>query len=298
MDSETTKNAGAATDLGGIDISNIDPSKLDVNTIMDTATTLGTELGIKVLTAAAIFFIGRWIVHLVVNAARKAMAKMKMEATLEKFLSNILNAALLIVVVITTIGAMGVQTTSLLAVLGAAGLAIGLALQGSLSNFASGVLIVAFRPYKVGDFIEAGGVSGSVEEVQIFTTVLKTADNKQIIVPNSQIMNGTITNFSAHDIRRVDLVVGCGYEDDIDKVYSVLKDIIDSQPLILQDPAPSIALNTLADSSVNFNVRPWCNSGDYWTVYNQVTEQVKRQFDEKGLNIPYPQTDIHVYKHD
>lgn len=297
MDSNTTKHA-AATDIGGIDISNIDPSKLDVNTIMETASTLGTELGIKVLTAGAIFFIGRWIAYGVVSAARRAMTKMKMEATLEKFLSNILNAALLIVVVITTIGAMGVQTTSLLAVLGAAGLAIGLALQGSLSNFASGVLIVAFRPYKVGDFIEGGGVSGTVEEVQIFTTVLKTADNKQIIVPNSQIMNGTITNFSAHDIRRVDLVVGCGYDDDIDKVYSVLKDIVDNHPMILQDPAPGVNLNTLADSSVNFNVRPWCNSGDYWTVYNQVTEQVKRQFDEKGLNIPYPQTDIHVYKHD
>ena len=159
-------------------------------------------------------------------------------------------------VVITTIGAMGVQTTSLLAVLGAAGLAIGLALQGSLSNFASGVLIVAFRPYKVGDFIEGGGVSGSVEEVQIFTTVLKTPDNKQIIVPNSQIMNGTITNFSAHDIRRVDLVVGCGYDDNLDTVYSVLKDIVDNHPLIIQDPAPGVDLNTLADSSVNFNVRP------------------------------------------
>ena len=297
MDQETTKNADAPPSLG-IDISNIDPSKLDVNTIMETASTLGTELGIKVLTAAAIFFIGRWIAHALVNASRKAMARMKIEPTLEKFLSNILHAALLIVVVITTIGAMGVQTTSLLAVLGAAGLAIGLALQGSLSNFASGVLIVAFRPYKVGDFIEGGGVSGSVEEVQIFTTVLKTPDNKQIIVPNSQIMNGTITNFSAHDIRRVDLVVGCGYDDDIDKVYSVLKGIVDNHPLILQDPAPGVDLNTLADSSVNFNVRPWCNSSDYWTVYNQVTEQVKRQFDEKGLNIPYPQTDIHVYKHD
>ena len=297
MDSNTTKHA-AATDIGGIDISKIDPSKLDVNTIMDTASTLGTELGIKVLTAGAIFFIGRWIAQGVVSAARRAMTRMKMEATLEKFLSNILNAALLIVVVITTIGAMGVQTTSLLAVLGAAGLAIGLALQGSLSNFASGVLIVAFRPYKVGDFIEGGGVSGTVEEVQIFTTVLKTADNKQIIVPNSQIMNGTITNFSAHDIRRVDLVVGCGYDDDIDKVYSVLKGIVDNHPLILQDPAPGVDLNTLADSSVNFNVRPWCKSGDYWTVYNEVTEQVKRKFDEKGLNIPFPQRDVHIYNHE
>ncbi|MDG1463069.1 MAG: mechanosensitive ion channel, partial [Gammaproteobacteria bacterium] len=232
------------------------------------------------------------------NGVSKALSKTDMEDTLEKFLCNILNAILMVVLVIASIGALGVQTTSLLAILGAAGLAIGLALQGSLSNFASGVLIVAFRPYKVGDFIVGGGESGTVEEVQIFTTVLKTPDNKKIIVPNSQIMNGTITNVSAHDTRRVDLVVGCGYGDDIDAVYAVLKEILDNHDLILSDPAPSVDLNTLADSSVNFNVRPWCKSGDYWTVYNQVTEQVKRKFDEKGLNIPFPQTDVHVYKHD
>jgi len=293
---ESTEIESAAE--GGLDIANLDPSAIDVNELMDTAQTVGTDMGLKLLTAVVIFLVGRWLAHAVVNGVRNALAKTDMEDTLEKFLCNILNAVLMTVVVIATIGALGVETTSLLAVLGAAGLAIGLALQGSLSNFASGVLIVAFRPYKVGDFIDAGGVAGTVDEVQIFTTVMLTPDNKLIVVPNSQIMNGTITNFSAKPTRRVDLVVGCGYDDDIDKVYSVLNDIVNNHELVLKDPAPSIALNTLGDSSVNFNVRPWCKSGDYWTVYNEITEQVKRKFDQEGLNIPFPQTDVHVYKHD
>jgi small conductance mechanosensitive channel len=258
----------------------------------------GTDFGMKVLAAVAIFIIGRWLAHMVVNWVRKALARTEMEDTLERFLCNILNAFLMTVVLIATIGAMGVQTTSLLAVLGAAGLAVGLALQGSLSNFASGVLIVAFRPYKVGDFIEAAGVSGTVEEVQIFTTVLQTSDNKRVIIPNSQIMDGTIINYSAHDTRRVDLVVGCGYGDDVDKVYKVLQEIIADDDRILKDPAPLIALNTLADSSVNFIVRSWVKKADYFGVYNGVTEQVKRRFDQEGLSIPYPQRDIHVYQHD
>ena len=257
----------------------------------------GTDIGMMILSAVLIFFIGRWLAHLIVDMVRKALAKTEMEDTLERFLCNILNAFLMTVVIIATIGAMGVETTSLLAVLGAAGLAVGLALQGSLSNFASGVLIVAFRPYKVGDFIEGGGVSGSVDEVQIFTTVLKTPDNKKVIIPNSQIMNGIITNYSAHDTRRVDLVFGCGYGDDIDKVYKVLEEIIAAENRILKDPAPSIALNTLADSSVNFNVRPWVKKEDYWAVYNGLTEQVKRSFDAAGLNIPFPQQDVHIYNH-
>ncbi len=294
MEDEVTETAAAE----GMDVTNFDPSQMDVNSLLDSAQSVGTELGIKLLTAAAIFIIGRWVVKAIVNVVRNALLKTEMEDTLEKFLCNILNAVLMIVLLIATVGAIGVETTSFLTVLGAAGLAIGLALQGSLSNFASGVLIIAFRPYQVGDFIVAGGEAGTVEEVQIFTTVLKTPDNKKIIVPNSQIMNGTITNVSAHDTRRVDLVVGCGYGDDIDAVYAVLKDIVDNHDLILSDPAPSVDLNTLADSSVNFNVRPWCKSSDYWAVYNQVTEQVKRKFDEKGLNIPFPQTDVHLYKHD
>jgi small conductance mechanosensitive channel len=287
------EEATGATDQASAAIDYTNPEQLVV-----LVQEQGTDIGMTILAAVLIFFIGRWLAHLVVNIARQALARTDMEDTLERFLCNILNAFLMTVVIIATIGALGVETTSLLAVLGAAGLAVGLALQGSLSNFASGVLIVAFRPYKVGDFIEAAGVSGSVEEVQIFTTVLQTSDNKQVIVPNSQIMNGIITNYSAHDTRRVDLVVGCGYGDDVDKVYKVLQEIIADDDRILKDPAPSINLNTLADSSVNFNVRPWVNKADYWGVYNGVTEQVKRRFDQEGLNIPYPQRDVHVYQHD
>jgi len=300
MEENTTEAAEtAANDAVMIDIDALAQGDFSGAAEMANAwlMTTGLELGKNVIVALLIFVIGRWLVHAIVNAVRKALLKTDMEDTLEKFLCNILNAVLMIVVVIATIGALGVQTTSLLAVLGAAGLAIGLALQGSLSNFAAGVLIIAFRPYKVGDFIEGGGVAGTVDEVQIFTTVLKTPDNKKIVVPNAQIMNGTITNFSANDTRRVDLVFGCGYGDDIDKVYNVLLDIVEKNDLVLKDPAPGIALNTLADSSVNFNVRPWCKTADYWTVYNGITEQVKRRFDEEGLNIPFPQQDVHIYNH-
>ncbi|MDP6437392.1 MAG: mechanosensitive ion channel, partial [Gammaproteobacteria bacterium] len=227
----------------------------------------GTDIGLKLVSAILIFLIGRWVAKLIVNAVRKALDKTDMEDTLERFLCNMLNSILLVVVIIAAIGALGVETTSLLTVVGAAGLAVGLALQGSLSNFASGVLIVMFRPYKVGDVIDAAGVVGKVVEVQIFTTVLHTPDNRKIIVPNSQIMGGIITNITANDTRRVDLVFGCGYDDDIDKVYKTLQDVINADDRILQDPAPTIDLNTLADSSVNFNVRPWCKKEDYWGVY-------------------------------
>lgn len=255
------------------------------------------EYALNIIFAILIFVVGRWIALRLTNALGKALAKTAMEDTLERFLCNIAYAVLLAVVVIAAIGRLGVETTSLLAIFGAAGLAVGLALQGSLSNFAAGVLIVAFRPYKAGDFIEAGGVAGTVLEVQIFTTTLKSPDNKKIIVPNSQIMNDTITNYSALGTRRVDMVFGCGYDDDIDKAYEILQGIIDADDRILKDPAPAIALNELADSSVNFNVRPWVESSDYWGVYNDVTEQVKRKFDEAGLNIPYPQQDVHMYHH-
>lgn len=270
---------------------------LDPEQVLAYGLERGPDLALQLLSALLIFVVGRWIARSITGVVRKAFARTDMEDTLERFLCNMIYAVLLAVVIISAVGQLGVETTSLLAVFGAAGLAIGLALQGSLSNFAAGVLIVAFRPYKVGDFIEAAGQSGSVLEVQIFTTVLKTADNKKVIVPNSQIMNGTITNYSALGTRRVDMVFGCGYGDDIDTAYKVLQSIIDNDSRILQDPAPSIALNALADSSVNFNVRPWVNSADYWAVYNDMTEQVKRQFDAAGLNIPFPQRDLHVYQH-
>jgi len=263
---------------------------------IDMATITGW--GVHLIAAVAIFFIGKWIAKILTNLAKKAMNRAQVEDTLENFLGNMLYYTLMAAVIIATINQLGVQTTSLLAVVGAAGLAIGLALQGSLSNFASGVMIVAFRPYKVGDVIQAGGVTGNVEEVQIFTTIMKTPDNKRIIVPNSQIMAGEITNFSANPTRRVDLVAGCGYDDDLDKVRKVLEDIIAADDRILADPAPTIAVSELADSSVNFVVRPWVNSADYWGVYFDVTEKIKKRFDAEGISIPFPQRDVHVYNHE
>lgn len=256
-----------------------------------------TQFGFRIIVAALIFIIGRWVAKWLVNFAQKLMAKSELEDTLEHFLANLLYAVLMTFIVIAAINHLGVQTTSLLAVVGAAGLAVGLALQGSLSNFAAGVMIVAFRPYRVGDYIEAGGVSGTVVEVQIFTTVLKSPDNKKIIVPNSQIMAGTIVNVSANPTRRLDLVAGCGYDDDLDKVRQVLEGIVAADDRVLADPAPTIAVAELADSSVNFVVRPWVNAADYWPTHFDMTEAIKRRFDEEGISIPYPQQDVHMYQH-
>ncbi|MEE4185716.1 MAG: mechanosensitive ion channel domain-containing protein [Gammaproteobacteria bacterium] len=289
MDEANTPTA-AENNITAVDFTNTDQ-------IIEIAVTQGPELAVKIVTALLIFFVGRLLARFVVNLLRKALARTQMEDTLERFLCNMAYTVLLAVVIIATIGQLGIETTSLLAVFGAAGLAVGLALQGSLSNFAAGVLIVAFRPYKVGDFVEVGAVSGSVQEVQIFTTVLTTPDNKRIIVPNSQVMEGIITNYSANGTRRVDLVFGCAYDDDIDTVYNVLKEIINNDSRILAEPEPTIALNELADSSVNFIVRPWVAGSDYWGVYNDITEQVKRRFDAAGISIPFPQQDVHLYQH-
>jgi small conductance mechanosensitive channel len=227
---------------------------------------------------------------------RKVMEQQDVDKTLISFVSNFVSMVLLIFVIIAAISALGIQTTSFIAILGAAGLAIGLALQGSLSNFAAGVLIVLFRPYKVGDWIEAAGVSGSVEEVQMLTTVLKTGDNKQVIVPNSQIMNSIITNYSANDKRRVDMTVGVSYEDNLDKVRKTLEELVSADDRILDDPACTIAVSELADSSVNFVLRPWVATADYWGVKSDLTEAIKKRFDEEGISFPFPQQDVHLYK--
>lgn len=257
---------------------------------------LSIELGIKIATALAIFFIGKFIIRLIMRALHKIMKKQDVEVTLDTFVTDLVRTVLMIILVIATIGAMGVETTSFIAVFGAAGLAVGLALQGSLSNFASGVLIVLFRPYRVGDFVEAAGIAGVVEQVQILTTVMQTGDNKQIIVPNSQIMDSIITNYSANDTRRVDMVVGVSYDDDLDKVRDTIKELIAADDRILTEPAPKIAVSELADSSVNFIVRPWVNSADYWGVMFDLTEAIKKRFDKEGISFPFPQQDVHLYK--
>ncbi|MDH3351322.1 MAG: mechanosensitive ion channel [Gammaproteobacteria bacterium] len=258
--------------------------------------TSGVDFAINLVTAAVIFYVGRMLVRLLARGLRKVMEKQEVDQTLVTFVSNLVNMVLLMVVIIAAIGALGVQTTSFIAVLGAAGLAIGLALQGSLSNFAAGVLIVFFRPYKVGDWVEAAGVAGSVEEVQILTTVLKTGDNKRVIVPNAQIMSSVITNYSANETRRVDMVVGVSYGDDIDKVRNAMEEIIAADQRILDEPACTIAVSELADSSVNFVLRPWVKTSDYWNVKFDLTEAIKKRFDKDGISIPFPQQDVHLHR--
>jgi small conductance mechanosensitive channel len=268
----------------------------DWNQLFETVKTQGVDLGINIALAIVIFYVGKVVVGLIVRGLAKVMRAREVDKTLETFLCNFLRMALMVVVIIAAISQIGIQTTSFIAIFGAAGLAVGLALQGSLSNFAAGVLIVLFRPYRVGDFVEAAGIAGSVEQVQILTTVLKTPDNKQIIVPNSQIMDSVITNYSANDTRRVDMVVGVSYDDDLDKVHAVLKELVAAEDRILDDPACTIAVSELADSSVNFVVRPWVNTADYWGVHFDLTEAIKKRFDKDGISFPFPQQDVHLYK--
>ena len=263
--------------------------------LLELIKTQGVDLAINIVVAIAIFYVGKLVVRLVVRGLRKVMRRQEIDKTLETFVCNLVRIALMVVVIIAAIGQLGIETTSFIAIFGAAGLAVGLALQGSLSNFAAGVLIVLFRPYRVGDFIEAAGINGTVEQVQILTTVLKTGDNKQVIVPNGQIMDSIITNFSANDTRRVDMVIGVSYDDDLDKVRATLQELIAAEERILDDPAPTIAVSALADSSVNFVVRPWVRTSDYWGVMFGLTEAIKKRFDDEGITFPFPQQEVHLY---
>ncbi len=267
----------------------------DVDALMAWAQTQGLEFLMKLAAAVAIFVIGRIVVRILISGMRRGMQRHAVDRSLVSFITNIVRVVLLIVVILMALGTLGVQTTSFVAILGAAGLAIGLALQGSLSNFAAGVLIVFFRPYKSGDYIEAAGVSGTVEEVQILTTILKTPDNKRVIVPNGQVMGSVITNYSANDTRRVDLVFGVSYGDDLAKVKKTLQDLVAADKRVLADPAPTIAVLELADSSVKFVCRPWVKTEDYWNVWFDMTETVKNRFDEDGISMPFPQRDVRVF---
>lgn len=252
--------------------------------------------GVKIALALTIFIIGRIAVKVVSGMITKLMLGRNMDETLVKFLCSILRWVLLLFVVIASLSQLGVDTTSLIALLGAAGLAIGLALQSSLSNLAAGVMLVIFRPFSKGDFVEAAGASGVVDVISIFTTTMTTPDNKEVIVPNSQILSNNITNFSARPTRRIDMVFGISYDDDLRIAKTLLKEIIAADERILAEPAAVVALGELADSSVNFLVRPWVKSSDYWAVKWDTTEAVKLKFDEAGLSIPYPQMDVHFDK--
>jgi small conductance mechanosensitive channel len=264
--------------------------------IMTMLQTNGIEFGINVTKAIIIYVVGKLLVRVLIRGARKLMRAREVDLTLESFVLSLSRMALNVFVIIAAISALGVQTTSFVAVLGAAGLAVGLALQGSLSNFASGVLIVLFRPYKVGDYIEAAGIGGTVDHVEILTTVFLTPDNKRIIVPNGQVMGSVITNYSANDTRRIDMVVGVSYSDDLDKVRAILEELIAADERILKDPAHKIAVSELADSSVNFVVRPWVKTVDFWNVKFELTEAIKKRFDEEDISIPFPQRDVHLYQ--
>ena len=275
---------------------NLSDLGFDWNQLAGTLQATGVDLAIRIATAIAIFYFGRLIVAFITRALRKLMQKNEVDKTLETFICNLARLGLLTFVIIAAVGALGVQTTSVIAILGAAGLAVGLALQGSLANFAAGVLIVLFRPYKVGDWVQAAGIEGAVEQVQILTTVLKTGDNKRIIVPNSQIMNSVITNYSANDTRRIDLLVGVSYKDDLDKVRKTVADVIAAETRVLDEPACVIAVSELGDSSVNFVVRPWAKTADYWAVRFALIEAIKKRFDEVGIAIPFPQRDVHIFQ--
>jgi small conductance mechanosensitive channel len=249
---------------------------------------------INIGLAGAIFYFGRIVARILVKVLRKLMLRSDIDQMLINFACSIAGGVLLLVVVVAALDQLGVNTTSLIALIGAAGLAVGLALQGSLQNFAAGVMLIVFRPFKTGDYVEAAGVSGTVEAITIFTTVMRTGDNRSVIVPNGAVFEGTITNYSTKPTRRVDMVFGIGYTDDISKARAIIHDILSADERVLEEPAPLVAVAELGDSSVNFNVRPWVNSGDYWPVLFDVTERVKLAFDEQGISIPFPQMDVHV----
>lgn len=255
--------------------------------------------GIKIALAIAIFVIGRWVVGLIIKLIDKMLKRSgKIDDMLVNFITSIVNAVLLLFVVIASLNQLGVDTSSLVALIAAAGLAIGLALQGSMQNFAAGVMILVFKPFKGGDFIDAGGVMGVVETVNIFSSTLRTVDNKEVIVPNGSIYSSAITNFSARDTRRVDMVFGIGYDDDLKQAKQILEDLVNQDPRVLKDPEPVVALSELGDSSVNFVVRPWVKSEDYWNLLWDMNEKVKLSFDEAGISIPFPQMDVHMHKQD
>ncbi len=265
--------------------------------LIETIQTKIADYGLQVLGALAILIIGMWVAKMLKKGIAKLMERSKVDPTLISFVSSLAHVGLQICVIIAALDTLDVKTTSFIAILGAAGLAVGLALQGSLSNFAAGVLMIIFKPFKVGELIEAGGTLGVVQEIGIFTTVINTLDNRKTIVPNAKLTDDSITNYSANNTRRVDLVAGISYGDDIDKARTAIQAALAEVPGILESPAPDIFVKEMADSSVNFAVRPWCRPADYWAVYFGVTEAIKKRFDAEDITIPFPQRDVHLYEH-
>jgi small conductance mechanosensitive channel len=253
--------------------------------------------GFKVIAALVILFVGRWIAGWAKGLTTRIFANRNVDPTIVSFIGHLTYIALLTFVVIAALAQIGIQTTSFIAVIGAAGLAIGLALQGSLANFAAGFLTIIFRPFKAGDYIEGGGTAGIVEKIEVFTTTLTTLDNKVVIVPNAKMMGDNIINYSAKETRRVDLDFGVSYTEDVDKVRMCIRDVIQKDPRILKDPETAILVKELAESKVVFQVRSWVKGADYWGVYFDVIEAVKKGFKAQGISIPIPQRDVHIYEH-
>ncbi|MEZ9660336.1 MULTISPECIES: small-conductance mechanosensitive channel MscS [unclassified Vibrio] len=254
------------------------------------------QYGVNIISALIILFIGNLIVKAVANSVSKVLQKKKMDRAVVEFVHGLVRYLLFVIVLIAALGRLGVQTASVVAVIGAAGLAVGLALQGSLSNFAAGVLIVAFRPFKSGDYVEIGGVAGSVDSIQIFQTVLTTPDNKMVVVPNGSVIGSPITNYSRHATRRIDLMIGVSYNADLQKAKALLTKICESDERVLKEPGVQVGVHTLADSSVNFVVRPWVSTAEYWNVYFDLMQAIKEGLDKEGIEIPFPQMDVHMNK--
>jgi small conductance mechanosensitive channel len=251
---------------------------------------------IDLVFAALIFVVGRWVARGLARVLDRAMGRSKLEPSLQKFVADIAYAFMLAIVVIAALEQLGVKTTAAIAIIGAAGLAIGLALQGSLGNFASGVMILTFKPYRVGDFVNVAGQSGTVEAIKMFNTVLVTPDNRVIMVPNGKVTSDTIENVNQRGTRRIDLVFGISYDDDLGKARTMIEEVLAAEPRLLPEPAPTVAVSELADSSVNFIVRPWVTTSDYWAVRFALIEALKRTADERGITIPYPQRDVHLHQ--
>ncbi|MBU0993017.1 MAG: mechanosensitive ion channel [Proteobacteria bacterium] len=269
---------------------------INVEKIIEVMTTYLKEYSPKVIAALLVLVIGKIIARKIANLISKLLKRNKVDITLIGFLESIIYYTLLIIVVIAAAGQLGINTTSFLTIVGAAGLAVGLALKDTLSNFASGVMLILFAPFRVGDAVNAGGVGGKVEKITVFNTIIHTPDNQKVIVPNSNITSGVITNITANPTRRVDLSVGIGYGDSIPKAKDILNRIVKEDKRILPDPAPTIAVSELGSSSVNFVIRPWVKKENYWDVYFSLTEKIKITFDEEGVSIPYPQTDVHLFQ--
>lgn len=271
--------------------------QFDWQTVLVYAKKIATEYGPNILLSLTVLILGRMVARILRKISVRVMKKSNTEASIQSFVSSLVYITSMVFVVIASLNILGMPTASFVAVVGAAGLAIGLAFQGALSNFAAGFLIIIFKPYKIGDFIEGGGESGDVKAIQLFTTTLTTTDNKTVIIPNSQMTNGNITNYSTEEKRRIDLVVGIGYDDDIDHAKKILTQITKQNSSVLKEPETVIAVVELADSSVNFVVRPWVKTADYWSTYFKLQETIKKELDKEGISIPYPQRDVHIYEH-